>query len=421
MNKKDLRKKILHSISFGLIEQILNIILGFIISVITIRYLSRSNFGLISYAASFFAIINFINIAPENYLFKINNKIENEVEYLKSYEFFSIFKSLLIFIIFLIIGIAISIKNNNITYLLVFLSNSIFFSFNQIANIYKVKLELEFKQKIITLSVLLGKTAKAILIIFLIYTPKIEIVLISQILEVVVYVIYRRRYLKRVLDFNKKISFSYAYNIIKKSSLNYSIWTHLMGVITNFIYKIDPFILGFFVSMEQIGTYSIALKISNYFIIIFQLLQKNSLIALSNISKLKEKNNIIFKFNILSIILSILQFVLFLFLGKHILALYVNKDEIEIVYNYMFYILFGLSIINGFRPLISYLTLIDDVKKVLFYCIIPSGIFTFIIYIISAYKFGTIGIAKANVLAYFFWTILLIARTVYINLKNEVH
>lgn len=409
MLKKDFSTKILHSIKYSIVEKIFDIIISLLSSIIVTRYLARESYGIISYAASYMIIFNIINIAPENYLFKEYNRLKKDVnnlnECINSFLKFNIIKGFILFFLNIVVGLIVWVKTDKSIFLIVMISNGLVYLLNQLSATIRVVFEVDFNQKAITKIFLIAKMFRFMISLLLIIFPSIYIVLLRDLLFCFIQsVLFYFYFISNYKQFKIKYDFKYSFVYIKKSLFEYSIWTHFTGVITNFIYGIDPFILGFFVSMIDIGNYSIALNSSNYFIILFQVLQKNTSIALANITDESEENEVTTKFFIVSIFFAIMQFLGFVFFGKYYLSLFVT-DSIDIIYLYSFYIVLGVTIVNSIRPLSIYLILKYDAKKYFLYSTLPSGIFTIILYFCAAYNFGTIGIAKANVLAYIFWLV----------------
>ncbi|NWQ41101.1 oligosaccharide flippase family protein [Bacillus sp. EB106-08-02-XG196] len=403
--------KVINSLSYGILERIIDLLFGLTASIITVRYLGREEYGIINYIISIGSLINFINLAPETYLYKVYMELSKDKlnEYLSSYMLFSILKSSIIIILNLVIGIVLYIQFGDIAYLAIILINGLVYLFTSISAIFIVFLELNFNQQIITKIFIAAKLIRTLVICGLIIVPSLYLVVIADLLFALVQIIlffiaFRSKQLMKI-----SANFKESIYILKESIYKYSIWTHFTGVITQIIYKIDPLILGVFSSMMVVGKYSIALNISNYFIIIFQVLQKNTNMALGNLNDNVESSRITLKFTIASVIIAIFQYIGFIFLGKYFLMLYVdNPIEIQLLYEYSLYIILGLSIFNAFRPLASYLTIKSNPKTFLLNTILPSGLMSVIFYIVGAKLYGALGVAIANVVTYSFAVILIL-------------
>ncbi|NBI29330.1 oligosaccharide flippase family protein [Chengkuizengella marina] len=409
----NLRKKIISSVSYGLSEKFIDILFGLIASIIMARYLLRSDYGIIGYIASIATIVQIVNLAPETFFykkFKSFNKKE-KFTFLNSYFIFNVLKSTLIVILNIAIGVFLLILHGDLMYLIVIIVNSFVLFIKNINAVMNIFLEVSFLQKFITRFFLISRLIRTLVLSILILIPNLYIVLLSDIVFVTIQFVLSFIYLKGHFDYKfKGVKLKEWYSIIKKSILNFSLWAHMSGVVTNIIYRIDPFILGFFTTMTIVGNYSIALVIANYFIVVFQIIQKNTNIALANLSEdePKKASLVVKKFIIISAVLSIIQYLCFIMFGEYLLKLYVEGNDIKIIYEYLVFILLGLSIFNTFRPLLSYLTIKHSPFKFFIYCILPSGVFTIIAYTLAAANFGAIGVAKANVFAFSFSVICMI-------------
>ncbi len=405
----NLNKKIIGIISFGGLERIFDLLFGLIASIITVRYLSRYDYGVISYVLGIIGLTSFLNFAPETYLYKVYIKLSKEKikEYISTYILFTFLKAVLIIIVNVIVGIILLMKFNDEGYLIVIIGSSISLILSTINAIYIVILELDFKQKLITKVFLISKLIRTLIILYLIISPSLYVVVFADIVfSLIQIIIYTTLLTKKKLIIKIK-SLKSAYFIIKDSLLSYSIWTHFIGVTTQIIYKIDPFILGFFTSMSVVGRYSIALNISNYFIIIFMVLQKAANVALGNMDNAQRSATIALKLSAISFIIAIIQLIAFFIFGKYFLLLYIDEPtELNKVYQYLLYIIIGLSIFNVTRPLVSFITIIGSPKEFFLKTILPTGFTAIVLYILAAHYYSAEGLAIANIIVYFIASVL---------------
>lgn len=419
---KDYGEKIKFSVFFGLLEQGISIVFGFLSTYLTIKYISRDVYGIYNYVLSFMVIINFINIVPANYLFKVKNELENKEEldkFISAFFVFEILKGILIFSLNVFIGFFLYLKFRQTEYLLVaIVNNGILFFINQIISVIRIILNLNFLQKKITKYILISTIIKVMLLYSLYFWQELEIVVFSTLISQTILCIFLYKTLLKNTDFKfTKINKDLIYKKNEESIKSYTLITHLLGVISDVIYRIDPLILGFFVSMTTIGRYSVALNLGNYFMIVFQVLQNNASIALANMNDNLEESKVISRFIIISIVLATFQYVLFIIFGRIFLKIFVETVEIEEIYRYMKYILLGLSFMNSFRVLTSYISLKSNPKILLLNVTIPVAFFSIFTYVTAAISTGANGVAFMNILNYLFFCVLLIRLTKKTNFK----
>ena len=122
-----------------------------------------------------------------------------------------------------------------------------------------------FKQKKITYINLICNLINIILVSGIIFFPSVKYIFFKESIFTIFYlliwyIILRREKLLEELNLN--INIQYVINSIK----SYSLWTHLNGAITNFIYRSDIFFLSLFFDLETIGFLCYSIK----FIILFK-------------------------------------------------------------------------------------------------------------------------------------------------------
>lgn len=421
---KSFSKKIFSSVSFGFLERIFDLIFGVVITIIVFRVLQRSEYGILGYVTSYGVFINTINIAPENYLFKLGRDSEHNVfrKYHKSALLFNIAKGFVVLGLYSLIGFILSKHFASIVYLEVAFVNGVVFVFTQFTATSKIVLQIYFKQKMITVFSFISKLAKLIITSLLFIFPLIEIVLISELAFALLMALLTYVYLRKIPQFGEQIKISMK-EIIKKvmaSIKRFALWNHLSGVCTNIIYKIDPWILGFFVTMSAIGTYNISLKITNYTIVFFQVIQLNTGIALANSNDQVSDKRIVKKMLLLSLMMSVFMITCIFIFGNKILLLFMSKEaeDLDEALVYLIYITIGLSIFNISRPLSSYLIFRKNTKHFFMRVVFPSLCFSFITYFTMASLYGSRGVAINNVIAYIFWTSLVLKE--YFRKENRL-
>ncbi|MBT5491366.1 hypothetical protein HOK00_03485, partial [bacterium] len=196
---------------------------------------------------------------------------------------------------------------------------------------------------------------------------------------------------------------------VKETLFSYSLWTHLNGVVTNFIYRSDTFFLSFFVSLTIVGNYNIALNSANIANILPMIIGYQNSVAISNA---KDKNQV-FKisnhFILLSLLIGLVTIIGFYVLGNFYLYIITGQENNSEIFFYMMCIVTGLVIVKSFAsPLNAYINIYGKVKNLFLQGMIPILIFTSGIYFFSSYMYGASGIAVANILVSFFWLLIIV-------------
>ena len=184
-------------------------------------------------------------------------------------------------------------------------------------------------------------------------------------------------------------------------------WVHLIGVISNIIYKADAFILYYFVSLQIIGNYNIALSVANIASIIPSVLINQNNVALSHCKTVEDSKLTTGKFLRLSLYVGIVSLIGFVILGKFYLRL-ITKNDVDIIYEYMLYIVGGLLVVKMIvSPLVSYINLKGDVKGLLLRVQLPLLLTVLLNYALMSYLYGPKGAAISNLINSVLWLIFL--------------
>ena len=223
------------------------------------------------------------------------------------------------------------------------------------------------------------------------------------------------------ININKiKIKFNFGFKeFFQNNILNFTLWNHFNDAITFMIYKIDTFVLAFFVSIEEVATYTVALTLSNYFFIIPQIGEKVLKISYSNMrigsndeKKLYSKGTFVLN------AISILQFIFFIIFGKFFVRFLFPTTNIVKVYQLSALIILGITILNLARPISAILAIRVDLKSLFKNVYLPAGIIAILIYLSFGCFYKAYGVAAGNIASYLIFA-LLIAFYRYRNYKIE--
>jgi hypothetical protein len=199
---------------------------------------------------------------------------------------------------------------------------------------------------------------------------------------------------------------------IAESLIGFSLWSHLVGIATDIVYRADIVILGWFRGPLRVaGNYNVALQLSNMTKILPQILQTNSSLAISRLADSRRKTDeVVWLFLKGSVLLSLATMAGYAMLGKVAIGV-IAKSDVNEIFWYGWWIMGGLSVFNVARPLYSYVIIAKSVRSCLLYLSLPSCVFAVITYYVGARVAGAQGLAIANLVNGLF---MMLAAVVYV-------
>lgn len=406
-----MRKKIISNLLSSGIEKLVIMGVQFISSIMLIRLLPRDDYGIIGIVAGYFAFVNIVNISLESIIFKDHKKFDDRIkEVMQDFFMFNIYKSILFIFIASILSFALPFFYKNNSFIYAIWSITFITIADSSTAPFIIYFASKFNQRLVA-KISIFRAILGFLILFGLFTyPYLWYVALKDLIVSTFFVALWGYMAFKKLEF--KLAFRTPnFGFIKESFITYALWTHLNGVVTNFIYKSDTLFLSLFVSLAMVGNYNIALNSANIANIVPSILGYQNAVAISNATDNEHAFRISNAFIRLSFFIGILTFAGFYFLGNHYLyAITGVKDNPEIFF-YMMCIVSSLVIVKTFAsPLVSYITVFGSVKKMVFHISLPLGILTFFSYFINGYLFQAKGIALSNILIAIFWLLLLVIR-----------
>lgn len=399
--------RIKSNITFSVFEKIGIILSQFISSILLSKYLPREEFGAIAVISGAYAFLQFVNIAIENILIKDYQKFQSSInETLSQFIQINILKTMVLFICCIVVGAI--YYNQTERAVFIYTSLSLFFvlAMDIIISPLIIYASLLFKQEIVTKVSLIRWTLNIIGLSFLIRFPSIKTVLIKDLFILIFVILLWLHQAKKELHLSLRVS-KINWNFLRENFVGYSLWVHLIGVISNIVYKADAFILYYFVSLKLIGNYNIALSVANIANIIPSILINQNNVALSHCKTVEESKVLTGKFLRLSIYLGVISFGGFSVFGKMYLSL-ITKTDIDEIYGYLLLIAGGLLVVRMvISPLVAFVNIKGDVRGLLMRVQIPLLITVLINYTLFSYLYGTRGAAISNLLNSFLWLIFL--------------
>jgi len=262
--RSDSFKRYFFNTSWLLSEKIIRLLLNLFVLIAVIRYLGPDEFGLYSYAISFYGLfVAFVSLGMESISIRELVKHPEKRDEILGSVFYSqlVGASITIFLIALILVVTSAELYTSILILIISIS-SFFQTFNVIDYYFRSKVKAKYSVYILFLSVLLVSIIKFILVI--IGAPLIYFVF-AYVLEFVFnsigyIIIYHLQKLKIInWKFDKKLALS----LLKDS---YPLI--LSGVVVSIYMKVDQVIIKNMLDAKQVGYYAAAVRLSEswYFI-----------------------------------------------------------------------------------------------------------------------------------------------------------
>lgn len=427
-----MKEKIISNIIFSMIEKFFLVGSQFVVSLLLIRLLPREEYGIIGIVVGYFTFIHILNISLESILLRDHKKYDYHIEkYIYNFFLFNIFKSLLFILIAFLLSLYLvnSFENSDFVYS-IFSITSIYIADSIVAPLV-IYHSAKFNQKLVTKISFIRAVLNVVILLGLFYIPTLQYIFYKDLFVTIIYIfvwifITLQIFNIKNIDFKKDIDFGF----IKNSFLGYSLWTHLNGVVTNFIYKSDTFFLSMFVGLVTIGNYNIALNSANVANILPMILGYQNSVAISHAKTKEEEFLISNTFIRISSYIGIFTFIIFYFFGDFYLYIMTGEKVNTDIFTYMIYIVGGLIIVKSFAsPLNAYINIKGSVSSLFKTVLLPTLIFTFILYFLSAKYYGAVTIAQANVLVSIFWLFLIVKEVKkysydfkgIINLKKDLN
>lgn len=392
-----LRLDVFKLVSFSMMSTILTKVMGVVSFLVVVRLLPRSDIGLIGVIAGYTAMLGFLALGPEAVLVRDFPKIKDRLnDYLSGFIRFWFFRSIVVMIIAGAIALWLYFFFHDISFPIYMIGIAISINMTQFEQIIKEVFYVDFKQKIATkMTFALEVISFGMLLSLFFYgyiLVYILVIVLSSIINACIwFYLLRKHYHFHFMPHTK--------DIIKVSILDYSLWAHLSNSFMSLVYRIDTFILSFFVGLSAIGNYTIALEIGNFFFIIPRLLQKSVMIGTVNLKNPERLNDVISIFVKYFLLLSIAQVAGFLLLGRWIVALFTDT-AVEDIYLYSLLIVTGVSILNVFRPISTIINTHASMKKGFYFVYLPASVISIAIYYYMALTYGVLGVAIGNIFAF---------------------
>ena len=412
-------KKVLGTLSFSIIDKLINVAGQLISFTIITRALGADIYALFGIVSSFFVFFNFFNIAIENSIFKEYKEYDG-TEILSDFLYFSIFKILLLIVFYSSFYIFSKAKyGEDIKFVI------LSFIFLQIAEILTSVTSVYMATQLEQARLAFMSSVKFILILLsspiLFIHPSVEVLAIRDFFVLIIYItiflITQPIFRKILLGLFTKRNFKKTVKMYWEKIRSIALWVHLNGVVTFFIYKSDVFILSIHEqSTEILGHYAMAVTFANFANIIPMIMNNHNIIVLSKCKTKEETKKVDRLFVILYFIVILTTIVGFTITGDYLIQL-VSGIRAENVKTWTLIIIISLLIMKGLSGIyMSKIFLYGSLRNMFVFVSLPVFILTIFTYYFASLHYSATGLAYSNILVGLIWAFL-----VYITYRNEVN
>ncbi|MDO6527447.1 hypothetical protein Q4519_17340 [Motilimonas sp. 1_MG-2023] len=393
------------ALSYSAIESIGSRVFDFVTLWIVLNVLPVEDVAKFGIATSAIFAFNLIMFAPETALMKHQKQWQQQgvlADYLGAFVSFSVFKIslhyLLAFIVYIISG-----ELNWFFYAVVFSAVTQQIQAAEIARIFN---RMELRQKKVAIFENASKILLLTCVLCLYFYPSLDVYFSIYFTWSLLITTIWLANLKHVSGY----VFSFSKSMLSKiytAMMGFSLWSHLSGVMTLYIYNASLLYMGLLgADLNTVAVYTVVNKVANLFFVVPMFFQSFIPVVLANAgldAELKFK-----KILAISGSLSIGQFLFFLVLGSYIGTFFGLDPE----FSEMFYLLgltvsFGILALNVSRPLSTYLMIKRSPFIIMKWVFIPATIAATIAFPTGIYFYSSYGAAFSSALIYSLMAVLL--------------
>ncbi len=392
------------------IQRALDVITVLVVTTLIVRSLTRQEYGMLSVVLSYGVIFNMLNVSVSAVLLRDYEKVKGRIrEYMRAFVLFALAKCLVVLVLSVGIGLFLYRRYDDPAMLLVLAVNALSIMLLYVAEPFTTLLNVDFRQAMLTRVNLVSSVTNITVSAGALLVPTALYVSVKNAAVAFVGLALTAGYARRIFPLRGVLGGSGSRRLILESLVGFSLWSHLIGVMTNVIYRADLLILGWLgAPFRTVGNYNIALQMGNFTKVVPQILQYNATLGLSHTQDARRQDEITFLFVKYCFLVSLAVLVAYALLGRLAIQIVVGRD-VEEIYTLGFYIVAGLCLYNTFRPLISYGTVVHRIQEVFFLAVLPSALGTLACYVILGRLEGAKGLAMGNVLGGILMTVLTLA------------
>ncbi|MBI3774796.1 MAG: hypothetical protein HY273_04455 [Gammaproteobacteria bacterium] len=381
-------------------------------TVLMVRLLPRSDYGVIGVVMGYGVIIQLFSLSLENAILREHRDYAGNAErFLLNFFVFNAFKALVIITLgFLLAGVLPALYAERGFFWAVCSMSTIVVG-DILVGPLVLYASARYEQRLVTMINVARFSLNLILLFGLFYWPSLSYLFVKDVVVTAGFVLawYGLAGKRLALDFTHvSLRRDVDPAFIWKTLTKYSLWVHMTGVATNFIYRADAFFLSFFAPLAVVGNYNVALTSANVANIAPSILGYQNSVAISHAKDQSEAFRLTDAFLRISTYLGIATLLGFLVLGVFYLQMITGQSNVDDMYLYMVCIVIGLVIAKTIAsPLVAYINVKGDVRRLFVRVNLPMLLFASLTYYLSARFFGAPGLAAMNIVNALVWAGLL--------------
>ncbi|RKZ00023.1 MAG: flippase, partial [Ignavibacteriae bacterium] len=394
--KSESFKKYFKNTSWLFAEKIVRVLIAFVVSIFVVRYLGPKNFGLLSYAISFYGLFYAISVLGLE-IITIRELVRNPDK--RDDLLGSVFLLRLLggvsTIIFIALTLYFSGESTSISILILIVSSSaIFQSFSVVDYYFRAEVKVKYSVYVFLSAVLIVAVIKIMLIVY-------EAQLIYFAIAFSIEFLFAAAGFLIVYRFNKLRISRWKFNKEIAVSLLKDSWPLILsGLVASVYMKIDQVMIKNILSSEEVGFYAVAVKLSEAWYFIPVALTNSLFPAIVNAKKVSEE----FYINRMQKLYDILAWM------AVAIALPVSifsSDIINIIFGNEFssaapvltiYVWAGVAVFLGVAS--GQYLVNENYTKIAFFRTFIGMIFNVVLNIILIPEYGIVGAAVATLVSY---------------------
>ncbi len=374
---------------------------------ILVLLLPKEDIGLIGITVGFISILNILNISPYRRIYKSYEEIKPRMnDHVSGYIAFWFLKSVIMFIIAIIVGIFYVNSGYQSELFLVLTGLVLAYLFSNVQLLLQEVFFVNLKQKIVTYF----NVASMIIFLFslglLLLIPSVEVYVGLIGLKAVITALGFFFLAGKELRFFFKLSKDWK-KLVKDALAEFAVADHLIGASIELVNKVFLFVLAFFVVQTIVGEYTIALSLVNFLTFFPLIIYRTTMLAITRVSSKEGLEKVLSAFTKYAIVFSIIQFVIFVIALDPIIN-FVTSGNTGGIWNYAFLLGLGVTVFSAGHPIHAMALLRGNIEYYFKKIVLPITIASIVGYfIVSAYfqpeAVGVVFVGASillNVLAY---------------------
>jgi O-antigen/teichoic acid export membrane protein len=200
--------------------------------------------------------------------------------------------------------------------------------------------------------------------------------------------------------------------VLWRSISSYGLWDHGNRMAVDTLFMVDTVVLSWFGQLADIAAYTIALRVNSLLFLVPQQLSRSLQLMLSHAPDDQRRHkaiNVFLKWNTL---ISMVQMVAVIVAGGWLLRLLFGVSGEGTVLTYTVVIAAGVALMNFGWPLVAVINNLCSLRRAFLTVYLPALLVGVSVYVVGAARWGGLGVAWGNVVAY---TVLFLGLALFVR------